>query len=109
VKLKTLKSRLPTLGSSLSNVPRIGATPRQRGSVWMRRREQWLHHNPLCVECMRAGRAAAAEEVDHVIPLADGGDDDESNLQSLCKPCHMAKTAREAAARARGEISPPGG
>ena len=33
--------------------------------------------------------------VDHIIPKAEGGTDDESNLQSLCKPCHAAKTDRE--------------
>jgi 5-methylcytosine-specific restriction protein A len=35
-------------------------------------------------------------EVDHIRPISQGGpEDDESNLQLLCKACHAAKTARE--------------
>jgi len=32
---------------------------------------------------------------DHRIPLADGGADDVTNMQPLCPPCHMTKTAQE--------------
>jgi 5-methylcytosine-specific restriction enzyme A len=76
-------------------------TPRTRGSVWMARRARWLKHQPVCVMCLACGRTSAASQVDHVIPLIDGGRDDESNYQSLCEPCHIAKTAEEAAARSR--------
>ena len=38
-------------------------------------------------------------EVDHIIPLHQGGPDNASNLQTLCKACHAAKTASEAAGR----------
>jgi 5-methylcytosine-specific restriction endonuclease McrA len=33
--------------------------------------------------------------VDHVVPLADGGDDASSNMQALCAVCHAIKTADE--------------
>ena len=33
--------------------------------------------------------------IDHVIPLAAGGSDDDSNLQNLCQPCHLPKTQIE--------------
>lgn len=36
---------------------------------------------------------------DHVIPIADGGENRESNLQMLCNHCHVEKTSAEAAAR----------
>lgn len=49
----------------------------------------------LCRECSRHGRVTAAKHVDHVVRKADGGTDDESNLQALCVPCHEAKTASE--------------
>ena len=45
-----------------------------------------------CVRCNRAGRL----ECDHVTPLHRGGDAyDPGNLQSLCRPCHILKTAGE--------------
>ena len=34
-------------------------------------------------------------EVDHVIPLIDGGSHDLENLQTLCSPCHRKKSAEE--------------
>ena len=70
-------------------------TPRQRGRKWMERRAQHLRMHPLCVHCIRQSRVTAAQEVDHVIALANGGKDTDDNLQSLCIPCHQAKTAKD--------------
>ena len=39
-----------------------------------------------------------AEEQDHILRLASGGTNDASNLQPLCKGCHLAKTLSESAA-----------
>ncbi len=39
-------------------------------------------------------------ELDHVVPLIEGGSHDADNLQTLCVPCHRSKTADEARARA---------
>ena len=45
-----------------------------------------------CVQCGKAGRF----EVDHVKPIQTGGEWwDPGNLQTLCRPCHFAKTAGE--------------
>jgi 5-methylcytosine-specific restriction endonuclease McrA len=35
-------------------------------------------------------------ELDHILPLVDGGSHDLENLQTLCTPCHQRKTSREA-------------
>ena len=35
-----------------------------------------------------------ANEVDHVIELASGGEDSIENLQVLCSACHKVKTAK---------------
>lgn len=90
-----LKPRVPTL--------KIGARPltveRDRSWAFRKRRAAFLSEHPLCAECERTGRVAAAEELDHVVPLWNGGGDDESNWAGLCVPCHRAKTAREAAER----------
>jgi 5-methylcytosine-specific restriction endonuclease McrA len=39
-------------------------------------------------------------ELDHIVPLIDDGSHDDDNLQTLCTPCHSAKTAEEASERA---------
>lgn len=39
-------------------------------------------------------------ELDHIVPLVDGGTHDLDNLQTLCTPCHKKKTAAEARERA---------
>lgn len=38
-------------------------------------------------------------ELDHIVPLVDGGGHDLANLQTLCMPCHKRKTAHEAERR----------
>jgi 5-methylcytosine-specific restriction protein A len=70
-------------------------TPRDRSERAKRRRLHLLRTSPLCTECLKAGRAVAATELDHVIPLRDGGRDDETNLQGLCHQCHTDKSLRE--------------
>lgn len=61
---------------------------------------------------IRRGRAQATRErgykprqsfweLDHVVPLIDGGSHDDDNLQTLCTPCHTRKTADEARVRAQ--------
>jgi 5-methylcytosine-specific restriction protein A len=45
-----------------------------------------------------------ATQVDHIIPVSEGGGDELSNLQSTCDPCHEAKTQEEAQ-RARAKQS----
>lgn len=38
-----------------------------------------------------------ADEVDHVVPLAEGGADNDSNLRPIhARPCHAEKTQAEA-------------
>ena len=78
------------------------AEQRTRGRKWMEIRARWLSEHPLCVMCIAKGYTRPANRLDHIVPLIDGGADDESNYQSLCASCHDEKTAEEAKARARG-------
>lgn len=58
-------------------------------------------HGHRCHICKQV-RPAGELEVDHVIPLGEGGPDTPANLRPACRrPCHAAKTQAEAA-RARG-------
>lgn len=97
MKLQTLR---PKLGKVSAQVRQLASgTRRKRGSSLMTLRAQWFAKHPLCVECDKQGRVTAAQELDHVIPLWQGGADDAANLQGLCIPCHREKTAAEAGRR----------
>jgi 5-methylcytosine-specific restriction protein A len=76
--------------SSEYNRRRGSAASRGYGSRWRRLRRMILNRQPICARC-----PAAATEVDHIMPRAAGGGDDDANLQGLCKSCHSAKTASE--------------
>ena len=54
-----------------------------------------FQEQPLCVLCKDAGRITPATERDHVVPLAEGGQDVDGNVQALCHPCHEAKSKAE--------------
>jgi 5-methylcytosine-specific restriction protein A len=52
---------------------------------------------PLCEICEEAGLVVAAQCVDHIKPISQGGDKwSWANLQSLCNSCHARKSGREA-------------
>lgn len=59
-------------------------------------RARLFSRSPLCEECLRQGRAIVATQRDHIVPLAEGGVDDETNEQALCDACHEAKSLGEA-------------
>lgn len=89
------------------------------GSGWDARRKRALARDcGLCQQCLREGRVTAVGDrpysawCDHIVPKAEGGTDDEANLQTLCRSCHQAKTDAEKARgvrRAMGTCQPPGG
>ena len=64
--------------------------------AWQKRAKRILAGEPLCRACLDLGIATIATEVDHILPKAKGGTDEEDNLQPLCTPCHIAKTIAEA-------------
>ena len=63
---------------------------------WEQASKRYRQEHPLCAECERQGRVAAAECVDHIAPHR--GDKSlfwlESNWQPLCDACHRSKTRR---------------
>ena len=62
----------------------VGArsTPYSRSEVFAR----W---HGACVYC-----GAPAQHLDHVLPLARGGDDIEDNVVPACAPCNLSKGAK---------------
>ena len=102
-RLTTLRPRLPVLKTGRMPMHTMAEHRRLRGSEWETLRRQVLHRDRgLCVPCHQAGAVTVAREVDHVVPQWEGGTDDPSNLQSICRKCHAEKTAQEARRRAGG-------
>lgn len=79
------------------------------GAAWDRVRLQALKRDCyLCQPCLRAGRITEAREVDHIKPKAKGGTDDLANLQSICSPCHIEKTAKDEGWKRPRQVGPDG-
>jgi len=64
---------------------------RTKGRKLQAVREQLLRTHPFCVRC---GLEVATVR-DHIVPLCEGGPDEETNVQALCATCHDAKTQAE--------------
>lgn len=100
--LKTLKSNVPMLNTARVRVveAKAGTTERVRGRAWMEQRKRiGLRDRYQCAAC---GLIRLDHEVDHRVPLEQGGSNDDDNLQLLCAGpdrCHAKKTAQEARAR----------
>jgi 5-methylcytosine-specific restriction protein A len=60
---------------------------------WRKTRARFIAVYPWCVDCEAEGRRTLVEEVDHIVPIADGGDRwDWNNLRSLCSTHHSRRT-----------------
>ena len=100
-KIPSLKSRLMPVDSrktsslaDASNGESWGAG--RGGRPWRRKRESILiRDNYTCRVCELTTKDL---EVDHIVNVAQGGNDEDGNLQAICIPCHKAKTARESSA-----------
>lgn len=99
--MKVLRSRIATIkprklvSLPSTDQPRYGSG--RGGRPWRRLRSNILHRDGhLCQPCWRRGDLTLAKEVDHIVPVFEGGTDAEFNLQSICKDCHGVKTQAEA-------------
>jgi 5-methylcytosine-specific restriction protein A len=57
------------------------------------RHEVFKRDNYRCVECGATNKDTQLE-IDHIIPVSQGGTDELDNLQTLCFTCNRAKTNR---------------
>lgn len=81
----------PVHGSSYRRAKdtRPSAAARGYDQKWRRIRAAFLKKFPACVVC-----GEEATEVDHITPLGEGGSNEWSNLQPMCKSHHSEKTNR---------------
>ena len=69
---------------------------RIRGSAGVKARARRMARTGgLCERCQAKGIIRLAERVDHIKPLALGGEDVDSNTRNLCIPCHDDVTAEQ--------------
>ena len=69
---------------------------RMDGRRWAAARRAVFRRAGLSPRCAECGRFSDRLEVDHVVALADSGQPyDPSNLQLLCRSCHIAKHVRD--------------
>lgn len=45
---------------------------------------------------------------DHIVPLAHGGSDEDSNIRCLCTECHAKRTAQQFGQRRTVAVAPDG-
>lgn len=78
-------------------------------SAWKRLRRQAIRaYGNECAQCGTHGTETTLE-LDHVVPVAEGGTDTLDNAQLICPTCHGPKTQAEAArgrARKSGRRKP---
>ena len=68
-------------------------TPAEQGydKHWRKISKVYRMRRPLCELC----KASMSKVVDHILPIKDGGGNEESNLQALCHKCHNSKTFKQ--------------
>lgn len=72
---------------------------------WRDLRSMHIRHYPLCKWCEEEGKVVAADVVDHIIEINNGGEKlDSNNLMSMCHPHHNQKTNWSRAKRRRNEV-----
>ena len=79
-----------------SGWPRTPRAERGYGAQWDKIRLIVLRRDCglcQCDECKAQGKLTAATEVNHIKPIAQGGDDSPENLQAVNHDCHERITA----------------
>ena len=76
------------MGKEYELYRRDKTTKKMYSHGWNKIRKRYVASHPYCEECFKKGIIVPVDEVHHILPLAEGGSHDESNLISLCKTCH---------------------
>ena len=80
--------RCPNCG----NLTKISNKKRKLPNGWSRlRHECFKRDNYKCVECGATNKEKTLH-ADHILPTSQGGQDELSNLQTLCEDCNVAKS-----------------
>ena len=88
--MKCLKPKIAVLDTRRGT--KVG-TERIRGYELIKIRDRILLRDGY--RCRVCGRVGVEMEVDHIMPLYQGGAESDENRQVLCGDCHRAKSERE--------------
>jgi 5-methylcytosine-specific restriction endonuclease McrA len=91
----------PTLGANQSRPPvaptvKWNRQPARHALSATEREAVLRRHRYTCQKCGASRQVIPALEleVDHITPVSRGGTNDPANLQTLCRPCNLAKSNR---------------
>jgi len=64
---------------------------------WKALRERKIRKDPLCQICLTKGFLNEGKDIDHIVEIKDDYSlrQEITNLQTLCRSCHMYKTNQE--------------
>jgi 5-methylcytosine-specific restriction endonuclease McrA len=88
----------------VANGANKNGTRRLSGWEWKAQRDAQLKRQPLCEACAADRVPRLAYEVDHIVRIVDGGKNEPSNYQSLCRDHHRIKTVLERGHKPRPAI-----
>lgn len=80
-------------GFNMPLLPERNLKPRRNPISTVLRHEVFLRDGYRCRECGATNHETRLE-VDHIIPVSQGGTDELENLQTLCAECNRAKSNR---------------
>lgn len=80
---------------------------RGRAGMAQRIRRLKLTHG-LCEDCAAEKRTEVATVVDHIIPLSQGGSDEDDNTRNLCNEHHTLRTAEQFGLKRKARIGNDG-
>lgn len=68
---------------------------------WSAIRSRYARDHPYCESELHRGACVMGSDVDHIIPIVEGGTNEIINLQMLCRSCHTKKTIGQTAGRVK--------
>ena len=86
-KVGDLHFLIPIRSPMSDKTPRIPIPPEVRKAIFER-------NNYQCQSCLKIDLTAKTLQIDHIIPLAQTGENDMSNLHTLCAKCNREKSAK---------------